>query len=168
MKMNKTQKAYRKKILDYSKYQMELMVKLRAKSVPPLSLIPDDFEFYFDGGTSEAMTIGFSPDNIRLFWNLMNDAGWKNVNTSAEIIAEMKSNAASNKYTRWSHGDGVDRVSFGVWVVIGSTGSNCQRVEVGTEMVETPIYEILCDDALAELEAEKAAAAAKLETDGDQ
>ena len=153
MKMNKTQKAYRAMVLEYTKSKMATLVKLRDTKSPPLPELPDDI-YYIDNGDNRCLTIGFSPDNVRLVWELMFDAGWENPNTTDEIIAEMKSGKTTTKYTYWSHeNDNVP--NFGIWVMVGSKGSNCERVKIGTETVEKDIYEVVCNDGIAEVEGDE-------------
>lgn len=148
--MNKTQLAIRQEKLDYTKCHIKQLVRDRERSGNiPVPELPDGI-YSVDRCNGIVITIGFSPENVRLVWELMRAAGWTNSygREPDDIIKSFKSKAKSSEYFGWWN-DNYEG-SFGMWVCVGRDGSNCQRVEIGKETIERPIYELVCNDGVEE------------------
>lgn len=83
---------------------------------------------------SRSIDIKFAGDGNKLaeVWALLRRAGWGNPSSRPE--------KGATSYTAfWSHPTYVQ-----IWIAFSATF--CQRVQVGTRMVEQPIYETRCGD----------------------
>lgn len=146
--MNKTQEVLRKHVLEKTASKMAEAVKEREKAANvPLPELPEDIYkpswwrmFSFD--------VGFSPQNVRTVFTLMTGAGWRCTDEADDIVADLKTGESASATTLWHHDDfkGVFWIEF----MIGSEGSNCKRVKIGTKTVEEDIYEVICDEGAEE------------------
>ena len=146
--MNKTQKVLRKSILEKTARKMADAVTEREKSANvPLPEFPDGI-YQPSYWRMYSLDVGFSPVNVRTVFRLMIEAGWRCNDKADEVIAELKSGKSSSTTTIWWHKD----FGPGLWIefMIGSEGSNCKRVKIGTEMVEENVYETVCTEGAEE------------------
>lgn len=112
-----------------------------VKAMPGLFLALEtlDIEPRFDLSNSDSINLNFAGDGRKLgeVWGLLRKAGYK-------PNAHPKKGDTSF-YTFWTHDEHAK-----IW--LNFTSTMCRRVQVGTQMVEQPIYEIQCGE-LPELEA---------------
>ena len=148
--MNITQKRIYKDKLEYCKREMKKLVEVRelARSIP-LPELPDDiWSNYSDSDFT--INVGFSPENVHLIFERMIKDGWSSTSKPEKVIASLKSGKTSYEFVSWWNDDFPK--PFYIFFVVGGTGSNCKRIKIGTEKVETPVYEVICNDAIAEME----------------
>jgi hypothetical protein len=81
---------------------------------------------------SANLTFSGTPENLNTFFKVMRGEGFTPTSRPSE--------AETNYSTSWTRGEDEDKLR--IWSFYYSTV--CQRVQVGTKMVEQPVYEIRC------------------------
>ena len=149
---NETQKQIRiKTIVSIKSKIREIVHMLKYRWTPPIPELMTPR--YYDSGNL-ALTYGFDPMVIRENHKRLVAAGWTCRQTPAEFVAGVRKDMAHGSTMTYHLED--YRKSLTLWYFVGGEGSNCERVEIGTETIEQPIYEIVCNDGIDEMK--KAAA----------
>lgn len=108
-----------------------------------------DIDIRIDPNISACIDLRFagSGDQLAEVWKLLRRAGWK-------LASNPPDKHATSFSGIWTHQS--DRRLADLWMSFSST--MCHRVQVGTQMVEQPVYEIRCSE-LPELSASDSAPA---------
>lgn len=148
--MNKTQERVSEKVRDHCTKQIEKLIELKEviKNIP-LPDLPDEI-YNLNSMAHFIAYVGFSPDNVRLVFAGMEEVKWSTTSKPENVIAKLKSGEYMSDFVGWYHND----FSRGFYTdfIVGGTGSNCQRVKVGTETVEKDIFEVICNEGIEEEE----------------
>jgi hypothetical protein len=126
--------------IDSAKWWLNQMTTGYAASIKLVEEFPDDMPGIFDIGTTEVnITIPRTIKDLRQVRRCLSKmGGWKR-----EGAREQTWGTISITYRRPPVKEGVTSL---IRVTMGLEGSNCRRVQVGTETVERPIYKVICEE----------------------
>lgn len=96
-----------------------------------------DIDIRIDPNNSACIDIRFSGsgDLLAEVWGLLRRAGWK-------LASSPPQKGATSFSGIWSHAR--DKRLADLWMNFSST--MCRRVQIGTQMVEQPVYEVQCGE----------------------
>ncbi len=112
---------------------------LTIREAAPLFIALESLEIdiRLDANSSSSIEIPFTGDGDRLaeVWGLLRRAGWK--------LASNPPKKGDTSFSGiWAHQS--DKRLADLWVSFTSTA--CRRVQIGTQMVEQPVYEVQCGE----------------------
>ena len=148
--MNRTQKRVSEAVYKYCEEKIERLGKLKElANTVPLPELPDEIYSVYRSDNIMFM-VGFSPENVRLFFGKMKKAGWDPTSKVEDVISTLKSGDSSSELVAWYHDDEDINTPVYAYFNIGATGSNCKRVKIGTKTVEENVFEVVCNEGIEE------------------